>query len=269
MGEAGQLRQRRLRFLRLRRRRERAASMTMLEHLDELRRRLIIAALAFMAVSVVAFIFFDPVTDFLLRPLCELPREKLGTNGCKLVFTSPIEPFTVRLKVTALTGMVAASPVWLYQLWAFIVPGLTPRERKLALPFVISSVGLFAAGVSFAYATLPTAFRVLIGFGGENLQSFFTANEYLNFVGLVIIVFGVTFELPLLLFFLGLVGIVTVEQLQRFRRGAIVSIALLAAVVTPSQDPYTMLVMAVPLYAFYEAVILGLRIVKRRRARRA
>lgn len=240
----------------------------MMEHLDELRRRLIIASAAFMAVSVVAFIFFNPITDFLLRPLCQLPPERLGANGCRLVFTSAMEPFTVRLKVTALAGIVGASPVWLYQLWAFIVPGLTPRERKLATPFVLTSVALFGIGVGFAYFTLPTAFRFLIGLGGANLEPFFTANEYLNFVGLIIIVFGLTFELPLLLFFLGLVGIVTVDQLRRARRGAIVGIALLAALVTPSQDPYTMLMMTVPLYGLYEAVILGLRLVARRGTRR-
>lgn len=266
--EAGHLGRRRLRFLKRRRERRRATAMTMMEHLGELRTRLIRSLLAFLAVSIVAFMFFDQITDFLLRPLCALPKERLGSNGCKLVFTSALEPFNVRLKVTALTGIVASSPVWLYQLWAFVVPGLNERERKLAVPFVLSSVVLFAGGVTFAYFTLPTGLRFLIGLGGENLSPFFTANDYLNFVALVIIIFGVTFELPLLLFFLGLIGVVTPGQLRRFRRGAIVGVAVLAAVVTPSQDPYTMLIMATPLYLLYEVVIALLTVVERRRARR-
>lgn len=267
--EAERLERRRLRFLKRRRARRRATAMTMMEHLGELRSRLIKSLLGFLIVSIVAFMFFDPITDFLLKPLCSLPEDRLGANGCRLVFTSALEPFNVRLKVTAITGLVVSSPLWLYQLWAFIVPGLNEKERKLAVPFVVSSVALFAGGVTFAYLTLPTGLRFLIGLGGDNLSPFFTANEYLNFVGLVIIVFGITFELPLLLFFLGLIGVVTAAQLKRFRRGAIVGVAVLAAVVTPSQDPYTMLIMAAPLYLLYEVVIALLSLVDRRRARRA
>lgn len=268
MGDAEKLNKNRLRFLKRRRARRRRSAMTMMDHLGELRSRLIRSLIAFLVVSIVAFIYFDPITDFLLRPLCSLPADRLGANGCRLVFTSALEPFNVRLKVTAITGIVAASPIWLYQLWAFVVPGLNENERKLALPFVGSSLLLFGGGVTFAYLTLPTGLRFLIGLGGENLSPFFTANEYLNFVGLVIIVFGLTFELPLLLFFLGLIGVVTPEALRGFRRGAIVGTALLAAVVTPSQDPYTMLVMAAPLYLLYEAVIAGLTLINRRRAKR-
>jgi sec-independent protein translocase protein TatC len=255
----------------LRRRREKknaASSMSMMEHLTELRSRLIFSAVAFLLVSVVAFIFFNPISDFLLEPLCALPKENLGPNGCRLIFTSALEPFSVRLKVTAMVGIVLASPVWLYQVWAFIVPGLHPREKKYAIPFVLVSVSLFIIGAVFAYVTLPSALRFLVGFGGDNLIPFFSANEYLSFIGLVVLVFGVTFEAPLLLFFLGLVGIVSVQQLRGFRRSAIVGITIVAAVVTPSQDPYTMLAMAVPLYLFYEATILGLALVAKRRAKK-
>lgn len=241
--------------------------MTMMEHLGELRSRLIKSLAAFMLVSVVAFMFFDTITDIMLRPLCSLPPDKLGPNGCRLVFTGALEPFTVRLKVTAMTGIVAASPIWLYQLWAFVVPGLNVRERKLAIPFVVSSLVLFAGGVSFAYVTLARGLEFLVGLGGENLTPFFTANEYLNFVGLVIIVFGLSFELPLLLFFLGLIGVVTAGALRKSRRAAVVGVAALAAIVTPSQDPYTMLVMATPLYVLFEAVIAALSLVERRRAK--
>ena len=261
MADASKPRRRLLR----RRKRTPAPMMTMMEHLSELRTRLIAALATFIAVSIVAFIFFDPISDFLLRPLCSLPRDQLGPNGCRLVFTSALEPVQVRLKVTALVGIIASSPMWLYQLWAFVTPGLTAREKKYALPFVGSSIAFFALGTTFAYLTLPAGLRFLIGLGGSNLTPFFTADRYLNFVGLIIIVFGVSFELPLLVFFLGLAGFVSIDQLRRFRRGALVSITLIAAVVTPSQDPYTMLAMAVPLYGFYEGVIVALRLVERRR----
>lgn len=267
MSQASNLRRRRLGFLRRRKQQETKTSMTMTEHLGELRGRLIVAAGAFLVISIIAFMFFEPITDFLLRPLCSLPRDRLGPHGCRLIFTSAMEPFTVRLKVTALTGLVLSSPVWLYQVWSFVVPGLTDKERRYALPFVASSVTFFLLGALFAYLTLPIGMRVLVRLGGENLVPYFAAAEYLNFVGLVIMVFGISFELPLILFFLGLAGVLKVEQLQRHRKGALVGIAMLAAVVTPSQDPYTMLVMAGPIYLLYEATILGLRIVKRRKAK--
>jgi sec-independent protein translocase protein TatC len=153
--------------------------------------------------------------------------------------------------------------------WAFIVPGLHPKEKKYALPFVFISVFLFLIGAVFAYVTLPSALNFLVSLGGDNLIPFFSAADYLGFIGLIILVFGVTFEAPLLLFFLGLVGVVSVEQLRGWRRAAIVGIAIVSAVVTPSQDPYTMLAMAVPLYLFYELAILALSVVAKRRAKRA
>ena len=264
-GEAG----RRRTILRRRKRKKNApASMSMMEHLSELRTRLIVSLGAFLAISVVAFFFFEPISDFLLRPLCSLPEENLGPNGCRLIFTSALEPVMVRLKVTAMVGIVFASPIWLYQVWRFIVPGLHPKEKKYALPFVFFSVFLFMIGAAFAYVTLPAALRFLVSLGGDNLIPFFSAKDYLGFIGLVILVFGVTFEAPLLLFFLGLIGVVSVEQLRGFRRMAIVGITIIAAVVTPSQDPYTMLAMAVPLYVFYEATILALSMVNKRRAKR-
>jgi sec-independent protein translocase protein TatC len=174
----------------------------------------------------------------------------------------------VRLKVTALVGIVASSPIWLYQLWAFIVPGLTPKERRYAAPFVATSVSLFLLGALFAYLTLPAALHFLIGIGGAHLSPFLRADSYLNFVGLVILAFGATFELPLILFFLGLAGIIEVETMRKYRKHAIVGITVIAAVVTPSQDPYTMTAMAVPLYGMYELTVFILtRIEKRKRAK--
>jgi sec-independent protein translocase protein TatC len=241
--------------------------MTVVEHLRELRYRLIVCLAAFGVVSVAAFAAFDPITDVLLRPLCSLPPERLGPQGCELTFIGAFEPFMVRLKITAMTALVLASPVWLYQLWAFVVPAMTPKEKRYALPFVLTSIVLFAAGAVFAYSALPAGLDFLFSLGGDNLVPFLRAQEYLSFVGLMLLAFGASFELPLLLFFLGLAEIVEAAQLRRLRRAAVVTIALIAAVVTPSQDPYTMLLMMAPLYGGYELCILALRVVERRRAR--
>lgn len=224
--------------------------------------------LAFVVISIGAFILFKPISSFLLEPLCSVPKELLGPNGCRLSTFGVLEPFNVRLKVTALAGIIGASPVWLYQIFAFIVPGLHKKERAYALPFILTTVTLFLVGATFAYLTMPAAIKFLVGLGAGQLIPIFRAQDYLSFVGLVIIVFGATFELPVLLFFLGLAGVLPAERLREKRRVAIVSIVALAAIATPSQDPYTMLAMALPLYLFYELTIVALRIVARKRARR-
>ncbi|MEA2516685.1 MAG: sec-independent protein translocase protein TatC [Actinomycetota bacterium] len=239
--------------------------MSVVEHLDELRTRLIVSLAVFILMSVLAFIFYDPLFNFIIKPLCTLPPEKLGPQGCKLVQTTPMEGFQVRLKLTAMVGLILASPVWLYQLWAFIVPGLKKSEKRYALPFVASSVILFLIGATFAYLLLPTGLRVLISLGGNDLVAFLRADGYINFVGLMLIAFGVTFELPLVLLFLGLAGVISVDTLRRHRKAAIVGIAAIAAVVTPSQDPYTMLAMAIPLWLLYEVTIVLLRFLTRNR----
>lgn len=264
MGRAENLRRRRWSFIRRRRRAEPGA-MTVVEHLDELRARLIASLAAFLVLSVIAFFFYDPIFTFLRRPLCSLDPQQLGPQGCRLGQFAILEGFQVRLKLTALVGLALASPVWLYQLWAFIVPGLTSQERKYALPFVASSVALFAGGATFAYLVMPTSLRVLIDLGGESLEPFFRADSYVNFIGLMLIAFGITFEIPLVLLFLGLAGVISVGFLRRQRRTAIVAIVALAAIVTPSQDPYTMLLMAVPLYGLYELTIVLLRFLTRNR----
>ena len=248
---------------------QRQTMMSMVDHLGELRSRLIKSLIAFVLISIVAFVFFKQISDFLLEPLCSVPSELLGPNGCRLTSFGVLEPLNVRLKVTALTGVVFASPFWLFQLYAFVVPGLTTKERSYAIPFILSSITLFAIGATFAYLTMPSAIRFLVGLGQGQIVPLFRAQDYLNFVGLIIIVFGVTFELPILLFFLGLAGVLPVEKLRKHRRAALVGIVALAAVVTPSQDPYTMLAMAVPLYGFYELTIVLLKIFERRKAKAA
>jgi sec-independent protein translocase protein TatC len=272
---ATNMRRRRLAFLKRRRELEPGGSMTVIEHLDELRSRLIKAMGALGVVAIVAFIFYPTILDFLIRPLDALPpelKERILTQGDSnnpnLTVTGPLEGLNVRLKVTAMLAVIFASPFWLYQLWAFITPGLTIKEKKYALPFVGSSVLLFALGTSFASVTLPAALRFLVSIAGPDVTVLFGAQQYINFVGLMLLAFGLSFQLPLVLFFLGLVGVVSLQQLRDHRRIAAVGTAGMSAVVTPTQDPFTMLAMWIPLYLLYELTIFLLALRARRRRRR-
>ena len=239
--------------------------MTVVEHLVELRRRLILSLAAFLILSTIAFFFYGPILDFIRRPLCDLGPEQLGPQGCRLIFVKVLGGFLFRLKVTALVGLIAAAPVWLYQVFAFIVPGLTVKERRYAIPFVLSSIVLFLVGATLAYLTMPTGIKILVSLAGQELVPLLGAEEYLNFVGLMFLGFGLTFELPLVLFFLGLAEVVSVDQLRHQRKAAFVGITALSAIITPSQDPYTMLVLALPIYALYELTIVLLKIIIGRR----
>jgi sec-independent protein translocase protein TatC len=244
------------------------APTNLVGHLRELRRRLTFCIAAFVAVSIAAFVFYPVILDLIRRPLCSLDSAYLGPQGCDLIFTKVGGGFMFRLKVTALAGIFLSSPMWLYQLWAFITPGLNSKEKRYALPFVLTSVTLFLTGAVVAYLTLPTGLRLLLTIGGEGLIAFLDAEKYLSFVGVMALGFGLLFELPVLLFFLGLVGVISAGQLRKHRKHALVAIVALAAVVTPSQDPYTLLALAGPLYVMYELTIVALRLVERRRARR-
>jgi sec-independent protein translocase protein TatC len=277
MAEAEPLKRRRRRnpFARRRERQRRNTTMTVVGHLSELRSRLIKSVLAFVLISIGVFILYEPIADFLRQPLCD-NADRLGivelsqdgrpdSQSCDLIVTKPTGGFNFRLKLTALVGLALSSPIWLYQLYAFVVPGLTNRERKYAIPFLLSAILLFALGTALAYLTLPTGLNVLFTLGGESISPLIGAEEYLDFVGFLLLGFGVMFELPLVLVFLGLAGVVTAEHLRRQRRLAFVLIFVLSAIVTPSQDPYTMSALAIPLYALYELTILVVSALTKRR----
>ena len=256
---------------RARRRKRIAARATtnLMGHLRELRRRLVFSLIAFIVVSIGAFFFYPALLELIRAPLCSLDSRFLGPQGCDLIFTKVGGGFMFRLKVTALAGIFFASPVWLYQMWAFVTPGLTSKEKKYALPFLVTSVLLFVAGGVLAYLALPQGLRLLLTIGGDGLVAFLDAEKYLSFVGLMMLGFGVLFEMPVFIFFLGLVGVLSATQLRKQRKIALVSIVALAAIVTPSQDPYTLLALSVPLYVMFEITIMALRLVERSRAKRA
>jgi sec-independent protein translocase protein TatC len=247
---------------------ERTGTMSVMEHLEELRRRIVIAFLAIFAGAVVGWFLYPYVLELLRDPFCQYLRDNPEVRppaGCDLVFNSPVDAFLTKLKMVGFLGLIVALPVVLYQLWAFIVPGLTSREKKWSIPFIVTSTLLFIAGAAFAIWTLPKALEFLLGFGGEAVVPLITFDRYIGFVTLVTLAFGVSFLFPVILVFLEAVGVLSWQLLASWRRWAILGISVFAAVITPSGDPYTMFAMMIPMYVFYEASIIIGRIMKRSR----
>jgi sec-independent protein translocase protein TatC len=233
--------------------------MTVFEHLGELRRRLIVAIVAIVVAGTVVFILAPDIISFLVT----FYEEATEGERDALIFTGPLDAFATRLKIATYGGIVLASPVWLFQLWRFITPGLNPSEKKYAIPFVISSIILFILGGVVALLTLEPALSFLLDIGGSDLQPLLTADKYVSLVALMIVAFGLSFEFPVVLVFLLIARVLTTRQLRSWRRYAAVIIVAFAALITPSQDPYSLLAMAVPMYIFYEMSILIGRFLKR------
>ena len=242
--------------------------MTLVEHLSELRKRLFISVLAIAVGSSIGWFLYRPVFNLLTNPFCEFmtghPNLALDPKDpCRLAYLSVVEPFLLKLKLSFFLGFLLALPIVLYQLWRFITPGLTSRERRFALPFVVVSLILFAFGAWFAMLTLPKGLAFLLGFAGtDRVVAVLSIAKYVGFVMLLILAFGLSFEFPLVLTSLTLVGVLSSRQLRRWRRYAVLVIAIVAAVVTPSQDWFTMTAMMVPLLVFYELSILISRLLK-------
>jgi len=233
--------------------------MTVVEHLTELRRRIIISLVAFLFFASLAYWFAPDIIRFFLRYYTDATHGQIH----HFIFTGPVEGFVTRLKVATYAGFVASAPVWLWELWRFITPGLHPREKRYAIPFIISSLLLFAAGGALAMYVLPKALSWLLHAGGSELQPLLTADKYLTLVALMIIAFGLAFEFPVIIMFLLLAHVITTQGLRHSRRWAIVGIFAFAAIITPSQDPYSLFFMAIPMCLFYEGCIILGRILKR------
>jgi sec-independent protein translocase protein TatC len=235
-------------------------AMTLVEHLTELRRRLIISILAVGVGGAVAFALYNQILAFFVHPYCVTVGPH---HSCKLFVTGPLDGFAIRLKIAAYGGLFLASPIVLYQLWRFITPGLNPNEKRYAVPFVTASIVLFAAGAGVAFLTFPHALSFLTAVGGPTLEQIYSPTNYLNLIILLMVCFGLAFEFPVLLLSLELAGVLSPAQLSKWRRKAIVLLVAVAAIVTPSSDPFSMLALAIPLCLFYEASIHIGKLLKR------
>jgi sec-independent protein translocase protein TatC len=231
--------------------------MTLVEHLTELRRRLIISIIAIFVGAVIAYLLYPHIFRFLADPYIRATHQK------KFLVLDPLEGFATRLKISGHGGMVLAAPVLLWQFWRFITPGLNKKEKRYAIPFVVASCVLFAIGAVVAYLVLSPGLVFLSHIGGANLQNTYSPGKYLNLLVLMIIAFGVAFEFPVVLVALEAAGVLSSARLRSWRRQAIVGCVAFAALITPSQDPFSFFGMALPMYVFYELSILIGRLMKK------
>ncbi|CAN3977629.1 Twin-arginine translocation protein TatC [Kitasatospora purpeofusca] len=244
--------------------------MALADHLRELRNRVVKSVLAIVVFTVLALVFHKRIEDFLLQPLrCTPEIVAAGKEKCAQVSTIGLTAgFTWMLKVALTAGVVATVPVWLYQIWAFVAPGLHRNERKYTRIFVACGAPLFLAGVTLAMVLLPTTVQMLMSFTPDNTTPILPPDDYFDIATRLILVFGLAFEFPLLLVMLNLTGIVTGKRLLGWWRGMVMGITVFAAFATPSVDPLSMLALAAPIWALY-FLACGIAMVNdRRKARR-
>ena len=238
--------------------------MSMLEHLYELRDRIIKSAVAIALGGVVAWFLYPQIFDVLLDPYCRLQGSSV--DDCLLLQTEPLEGFSVRLKIAGYGGIALAMPVLLWQVWRFVTPGLYRHEKKWAYPFVFAAMALFLLGAGLAYYSLTPALEFLVNVGGDGLNQEFRPAPYFELITYMMLAFGIGFEFPIVLIFLQLAGILDARTLRSVRRYALVGIVVLVAVITPSGDPYTLGILSIPMYLFYEmSIIIGMLLTRKRR----
>ena len=235
--------------------------LTLLEHLDELRKRLFVGILAVTVGVLVAAIFNGFMFEALLYPLRQVSG--LPESATKITTFSPAEPFMVSLKVWVVGGLILAAPILIWQLWAFLAPAFTEGEKRYFYPVVFASSALFFCGILLAYfLVLPRGLSFLLTFSAGYFNVQLRASDYFTFMALFILAFGVVFELPVILVLLAKVGVIDDKFLRKNRRWAVLVLAFAAAVITPSQDAFSMLAMFVPLFVLYEASIIIARFVQ-------
>ena len=227
------------------------SSQPLMGHLTELRSRIVKTAAAVVVGAVVAFFFRELMLEILQRPYLEV-------SDRELIITGPTQPFSIAMRMSLFGGALLASPVIFYQMWAFINPGLTTRERKWAFPVVGALLALFSLGVGFAYWSLPRALGFLLTIL-EDLEAFVTVEAYTRFVIRFLLLFGVSFQFPVFLFGAAAAGLVSSDRLAAGRRWAVLIIVTVGAAVSPTGDPLTLIVLSTPLYLFYEATIWLIR----------
>jgi sec-independent protein translocase protein TatC len=236
-----------------------ASTMTMVEHLEELRRRLMIVIAAIAIAAVVGFILSGPALDLLRQPL--------PAQYDTLYFNSPGGAFVAQLKIAGFIGLALAMPVILYQVWRFVTPGLMPGEKRLLWPFLLAALLLFGLGLAIGYVIIPYALSFLLGFARPGVEPLLTIDEYIGFVTTLMLAFGLMLQFPVVMFILVRLGIVTPQWLAARRRFAILIIAIVAALATPGGDPFSMIVLALFMYGLFEGTLVVLRAIRRREAK--
>ena len=229
--------------------------MPLLDHLRELRKRIMRSAIAILAFSVVGWFFYNEIIVQLSSPVCDLrAAQEFGKEYCgSLYINGVLGPLNLQIKVALLTGIIMAAPFWLFQLWAFIAPGLHKKEKRNSIFFILAATPFFAAGAFLGYAILPAAVKILFGFTPDALSNLVKFDDYLDFVLRIILLFGLAFELPVFLISLNLIGFLRGQTILKPWRIWVFSIVLFTAAFTPTADPLTMAFLAVPLIALYFA----------------
>ena len=247
--------------------------MSLIGHLRELRNRIGIALFFVLIGTAVAFWWYEHgLGEFIRAPYCDLPsdlRYNDASGQCGLLVTDVIGGALIRLKISFIVGVVLSAPFWLYQLWAFLTPGLKRNEKRYGVTFVLVATTLFVLGAALAYVSLSAGLRLLLGLAGDGVVVALTADKYIGFVISLLVAFGVSFELPLIAVALNLMGVLSYAALAKSRRWLYFLTIVFAAFVTPTQDPFTMLLMAAPMCVLFELAIQIARIVDKRRAKRA
>ncbi len=259
------------RFVHSQRRQNPEGRMSLMDHLRELRNRVVKMALALAAGMIVGFVFFNPVWHVIERPLCKTPIR--GYSGCSrlgvnmLSLDGPLDSFYLRIKVAVVVGVILSSPVWLYQIWAFIAPGLYAREKRWSYIFLGTAVPLFLIGNALAYLSLGRSMHYLLGLTPSGVANIIQVDQYMSFVMAMMLAFGIAFEVPLIIIMLNLAGILTHQRFRKWRRVMIFAVFVVAGMANPSPDPITMLILGGACVALVEVAEFIVWSNDRRRAR--